>query len=258
MKIQIFTYEIEKERSRLKMRLLAIDASNQAMSVAILENQKVIGEITTNIKGNHSQRLMPAIADLMAEVGWKPSDLDRIVVAKGPGSYTGLRIGVTIAKTLAWTLEKEITGVSSLAVLAGNCEESSHYLVPLFDARRGNIYTGLYRWESGELVQIEPDTHISAENWAIHLKNLSGTIELIGEDYVLYQQTFEQQLGDRVVAASLKNHLPKGSVVGLLGLKEEPVDVHTMLPDYLKYAEAEENWRKAHPDQLEESYVEKI
>jgi tRNA threonylcarbamoyladenosine biosynthesis protein TsaB len=240
------------------MRLLAIDASNQAMSVAVLENQKIIGEITTNIKGNHSQRLMPAIADLITEVGWKPSDLDRIAVAKGPGSYTGLRIGVTIAKTLAWTLGKEIIGVSSLAVLAGNCEESSHYLVPLFDARRGNIYTGLYRWESGELVQIEPDTHISAENWASHLKGLSGTIELIGEDYVLYQQTFEQQLGDRVVVAALKNHLPKGSVVGLLGLKEEPVDVHTMLPDYLKYAEAEENWRKAHPDQLEESYVEKI
>lgn len=240
------------------MRLLAIDASNQAMSVAVLENQKVIGEITTNVKGNHSQRLMPAIAELMAEVGWKPADLDRIAVAQGPGSYTGLRIGVTIAKTLAWTLGKEITGISSLAVLAGNCEESSNYLVPLFDARRGNIYTGLYRWESGELIQIEPDTHISAEKWASHLKELPGTIELIGEDRVLHQQAFEQHLGNRVIGASLKNHLPKGSVVGLLGLKEKPVDVHTMLPHYLKFAEAEENWRKEHPDQLEESYIEKI
>ncbi|WP_414839613.1 tRNA (adenosine(37)-N6)-threonylcarbamoyltransferase complex dimerization subunit type 1 TsaB [Carnobacterium sp. TMP28] len=240
------------------MKLLAIDASNQAMSVAVLENQKVIGERTTNIKGNHSQRLMPAIAGLIAEVGWQPADLDRIAVAQGPGSYTGLRIGVTIAKTLAWTLGKDITGVSSLAILAGNCEESTHYLVPLFDARRGNIYTGLYRWEAGELVQIEPDTHVSAEKWASHLKTLPGTIELIGEDRVLHQQTFEQELGDRVVAASLKNHLPKGSVVGLLGLKEKPVDVHTLVPHYLKLAEAEENWRKEHPDQLEESYIEKI
>lgn len=201
---------------------------------------------------------MPAIAKLMAEVGWKPANLDRITVAQGPGSYTGLRIGVTIAKTLAWTLGKEITGVSSLAVLAGNCEESSNYLVPLFDARRGNIYTGLYKWESGKLIQVEPDTHVSAETWASHLKNLSGTIELIGEDRVLHQQMFEQQLGDRVVAAALKNHLPKASVLGLLGLLEEPVDVHTILPHYLKLAEAEENWRKEHPDQLEESYVEKI
>ena len=240
------------------MKLLAIDASNQAMSIAILDNQKVIGEVTTNVKGNHSQRLMPAIAELIEEVGLKPEDLDRIVVAQGPGSYTGLRIGVTIAKTLAWTLKKEITGVSSLAVLAGNCEESSNYLVPLFDARRGNIYTGLYKWESGELIQIEPDTHISAENWANHLKSLPGTFELIGEDRILHQQTFEQQLGDRVVAAPLKNHLPKGSVLGLLGLTKGPVDVHTFLPHYLKLAEAEENWRKEHPDQLEESYVEKI
>lgn len=240
------------------MRLLAIDASNQAMSVAVLENQKIVGEITTNVKGNHSQRLMPAIAKLMADVGWKPADLDRIAVAQGPGSYTGLRIGVTIAKTLAWTLGKEITGISSLAVLAGNCEESPNYLVPLFDARRGNIYTGLYKWESGELIQIEPDTHISAEKWASHLKELPGTFELIGEDRILHQQMFEQQLGNRVIAASLKNHLPKGSVVGLLGLKEKPADVHTILPHYLKLAEAEENWRKEHPDQLEESYIEKI
>lgn len=240
------------------MRLLAIDASNQAMSVAVLENQKIIGEITTNVKGNHSQRLMPAIAKLMADVGWEPADLDRIAVAQGPGSYTGLRIGVTIAKTLAWTLGKEITGISSLAVLAGNCEESPNYLVPLFDARRGNIYTGLYRWESGELIQIEPDTHISVEKWASHLKELPGTFELIGEDRILHQQMFEQQLGNRVITASLKNHLPKGSVVGLLGLKEKPANVHTMLPNYLKLAEAEENWRKEHPDQLEESYIEKI
>ncbi|MGB3160567.1 tRNA (adenosine(37)-N6)-threonylcarbamoyltransferase complex dimerization subunit type 1 TsaB [Carnobacterium sp.] len=240
------------------MRLLAIDASNQAMSVAVLENEKIIGEVSTNSKGNHSQRLMPAITKLMADVNWKPADLDRIAVAQGPGSYTGLRIGVTIAKTLAWTLDKEITGVSSLAVLAGNCEESANYLVPLFDARRGNIYTGLYRWESGKLIQIEPDTHISAENWAIYLKKLSGTIEIIGEDRIIHQQTFKKHLGDQVIPASLKNHLPKGSVVGLLSLKKKPVDVHTLLPHYLKLAEAEENWRKEHPDQLEESYVEKI
>lgn len=240
------------------MKLLAIDSSNQVMSVAVLEDRKLIGEVTTNVKGNHSQRLMPAIETIMKEAGWKPTELDRIVVAKGPGSYTGLRIGVTIAKTLAWTLDKEIVGVSSLAVLAGNCEESPHYLVPLFDARRGNIYTGVYQWQAGKLVQIEPDTHISAEAWASYLTKFTGTIELIGEDRLLHVTTFEQQLADRVISAPLKDHLPKASVLGLLGRAKKPEDVHTLTPDYLKLAEAEENWRKEHPDRLEESYVEKI
>ncbi|ALV22681.1 tRNA (adenosine(37)-N6)-threonylcarbamoyltransferase complex dimerization subunit type 1 TsaB [Carnobacterium antarcticum] len=240
------------------MKLLAIDASNQVMSVAVLEDQKIIGEVTTNVKGNHSQRLMPAIHTLMKEVNWEPSALDRIVVAKGPGSYTGLRIGVTIAKTLAWTLDKEIVGVSSLAVLAGNCEESPNYLVPLFDARRGNIYTGLYQWQKRELVQIEADTHISAEKWAVFLSGLPGTFELIGEDRLLHQEIFEQHLSGRITEAPLKDHLPKAGVLGLLGITKVPEDAHTLVPDYLKLAEAEENWRKEHPDQLEETYVEKI
>ncbi|AEB30463.1 putative chaperone or protease [Carnobacterium sp. 17-4] len=240
------------------MKVLAIDTSNQAMSIAVLDGERIIGEITTNIKRNHSERLMPAIDELMNDVQWKPSELDRIVVAKGPGSYTGLRIGVTIAKTLAWTLGVELVGISSLKTLAGNCESSTHYLVPLFDARRKNIYTGLYQWQNGNLVQVEPDTHISAELWAEHLSRREGTFELIGEDRSLYKDIFEQHLTNRVFEAPLKDHLPKAGVLGLLGIKEEPVDAHMFIPDYLKLAEAEENWRKEHPDQLEEAYVEKI
>ncbi|WP_407371095.1 tRNA (adenosine(37)-N6)-threonylcarbamoyltransferase complex dimerization subunit type 1 TsaB [Carnobacterium sp.] len=240
------------------MKVLAIDTSNQAMSIAVLDGERIIGEITTTIKRNHSESLMPAIDELMNDVQWKPSELDRIVVAKGPGSYTGLRIGVTIAKTLAWTLGIELVGISSLKTLAGNCESSTHYLVPLFDARRKNIYTGLYQWQKGNLVQVEPDAHISAELWAEHLSKREGTFELIGEDRSLYIDTFEQHLTDRVFEAPLKDHLPKAGVLGLLGIKEEPVDVHMFIPDYLKLAEAEENWRKEHPDQLEESYVEKV
>ena len=240
------------------MKVLAIDTSNQAMSIAVLDDEKVIGEITTNIKRNHSERLMPAIDELMKDVQWQPSDLNRIVVAKGPGSYTGLRIGVTVAKTLAWTLGVELVGISSLKTLAGNCESSPHYLVPLFDARRKNIYTGLYQWQNGELIQIEDDKHISAEQWAEYLSKKEGTFELIGEDQSLFKDTFERYLMNRVYEAPSKDNLPKASVLGLLGLKEETVDAHMFTPDYLKLAEAEENWRKEHPDQLEEAYVEKI
>ena len=95
------------------MKLLAFDTSNQALSLAILEDEHLLAQTTLNIKKNHSITLMPAIDFLMNSLDMKPKDLDRIVVAQGPGSYTGLRIAVATAKTLAHTLKIELVGVSS-------------------------------------------------------------------------------------------------------------------------------------------------
>ena len=117
------------------MRVLALDTSNQTMSIAVTEASQLIGEYTTHLKRNHSERLMPAIHQLMEDVEWAPETLDRLVVAAGPGSYTGLRIGVTIAKTLAYSLNKELAVVSSLEVLAANRIVHPHYILPLFWAR---------------------------------------------------------------------------------------------------------------------------
>ena len=96
------------------MKVLAFDTSSKALSLAILEDKQVLAETTINIKKNHSITLMPAIDFLMASLDWTPKDLDRIVVAEGPGSYTGLRIAVATAKTLAHTLNIELVGMSSL------------------------------------------------------------------------------------------------------------------------------------------------
>ncbi len=100
------------------MKILAMDTSNQVLSVALLDDKQLIGEITTNIAKNHSVRLMPAVEKLMKDVNVKPSELDRIIVAKGPGSYTGVRIGLATAKTMAWALDIPVIGVSSLEALA--------------------------------------------------------------------------------------------------------------------------------------------
>lgn len=239
------------------MRILAIDTSNQVMSIAVMEDGLLIGEFTTNIKRNHSERLMPAIDQLMDEVGWNPKDLDRIAVAKGPGSYTGLRIGATIAKTLAWTLGKELTAVSSLKVLAANLIPSSSLIVPLFDARRGNIYTGLYRFIEGTFQAVEPDTHISADKWARHLKEKDETIYLVGDDVEEHIAAFKEIMGEAAQTAHPKDHLPKASVLGWLSLESELVDTHLFTPDYLKLAEAEEKWQETHPDEVGGDYIEK-
>ena len=241
------------------MRVLAIDTSNQTMSVAVKEGEFVVGELTTHIKRNHSERLMPAIENLMNEVGWTPSSLDRIAVAQGPGSYTGLRIGVTVAKTLAWTLQKELVGVSSLEALAANRMGSPHLLIPVFDARRGNIYTGLYKTDKkGQGVEsLLPDRHIEAAEWVEQLASREGTFELIGPDSLQYEELFHNVLADRLKMAPLKDMLPSAGVLAGLVEKKKPVEIHTFTPIYLKLAEAEEKWQEKHPDEVGGDYIEK-
>ena len=149
------------------MKVLAIDTSNYSLGIALINEEQVIGEYITNMKKNHSVRVMPAIQKLLGDCEMVPGDIEKIVVAKGPGSYTGVRIGVTIAKTLAWTLNIPLVGISSLEVLAaGVGRYFNGYASPLFDARRGQIYTGLYQYQNGSLKSVIKDQIILSKNWA--------------------------------------------------------------------------------------------
>ncbi|GEK90551.1 tRNA (adenosine(37)-N6)-threonylcarbamoyltransferase complex dimerization subunit type 1 TsaB [Alkalibacterium kapii] len=230
------------------MKLLAIDTSNQIMSVALTNDDGIVTERTVNIKRNHSIQLMPAISDMMKEAEWAPKDISRIVVAKGPGSYTGVRIGVTVAKTLAFSLDSELVGVSSLEVLAANgAQIDGSYCVPIFDARRGNIYTGLYQYQNGKLIQIENDTHISAEKWASYLKKLDGPVQLLGSDRSKHNEAFKG-LSEKEIQLPLSRQYIRASVLAERGENREPVNKHLFEPEYLKLAEAEQNWIAEHPD----------
>ena len=179
------------------MNVLAIDTSNYSLGIALINEDQVIGEYMTNMKKNHSIRVMPAIEKLMGDCEMVPGDIEKIVVAKGPGSYTGVRIGVTIAKTLSWTLNIPLVGVSSLEVLAaGVGRYFNGYVSPLFDARRGQIYTGLYQYQNGLLKSVIKDQIILSKNWAEQLSPLEGQILFIGSDIDIHQDTLKESLGD--------------------------------------------------------------
>ena len=164
------------------MKILAIDSSNQTLAIGLMEDQTVLGQIQTTMNKNHSTALMPALADLTAKVGLAPSDLDRIVVAQGPGSYTGLRIGVTTAKTLADTLKIELVGVSSLKTIAANCVGITGWIVPLFNARRKNVYAGVYQWVDGKLQTVMADQHIALGELLTRLEDQN--VYFVGVDVV--------------------------------------------------------------------------
>jgi tRNA threonylcarbamoyladenosine biosynthesis protein TsaB len=223
------------------MKVLAIDTSNYVMSIGLLDDETIVGEFVTNVKKNHSVRLMPAIEQLLQQCDVKPGDLEKIVVAEGPGSYTGVRIGVTVAKTLAWSLQIPITGVSSLAALAANGMYFDGYICPLFDARRQQIFTGLYTYD-GKLKSVKEDCIILIQDWLPMLKELDKPVLFIGNDVSIHKETIEAMLGEQAVFASPSLHNPRPGELGLLGLEKESQEVHAFVPSYLRLAEAEANW----------------
>ncbi|MGM0167178.1 tRNA threonylcarbamoyl adenosine modification protein YeaZ [Enterococcus sp. AZ135] len=235
------------------MKLLAMDTSNQTLAVAVLENDTVLAHFQLNRKMNHSLTLMPAVESVMEASGLKPADLDRIVVAKGPGSYTGIRIAITTAKTLAETLNIELAAVSSLAVIAGNAR-TDKLIVPLMDARRNNVYAGVYRWENQQLVTVLADQHIALTDL---LAQIEEPVLFIGETSKFKEQIESAQLIADVSAADEFN-LPNGIVLGKLGFLATPIEnVHGLVPAYLKRVEAEEKWLETHQPE-DDNYVEKI
>ena len=228
------------------MTILAIDTSNYALGVALLEENQVIGEYITNLKKNHSVRIMPAIQTLMKDCERVPADLTKIVVAKGPGSYTGVRIGVTIAKTLAWTLNIPLVGISSLEILAsGVSRYFDGYVSPLFDARRGQVYTGLYQNQSNELLAVKEDRLVMLAEWAESLKEFGQSILFIGNDLPLHQAAIEAALGSQAVFAAMTEHNPRPSELAFLGKDKSGEDIHSFVPNYIRLAEAEAKWLEA-------------
>lgn len=241
------------------MKLLAIETSNRPLSVAVLADTKVLATTTTNVGRNHSSTLLPIIEASISQAGLTAADIDRVVVAAGPGSYTGLRIGVTTAKTLAFTLHKELVGLSSLAVLAGNVVTEGQLVAPLFDARRDNLFTGLYRIKRGQPVNERPDQHISVTEWCQQLTAFHEPIVFIGSDVAQYATALQAQLGDQFVRAQPQLDLPQASVLGLMGLTATPVtEIHTFVPNYLRLTQAERDWLAKHPKEDHAPYVEKI
>ena len=227
------------------MKVLAFDTSSKALSLAILEDKQVIAETTINIKKNHSITLMPAIDFLMASLDWTPKDLDRIVVAEGPGSYTGLRIAVATSKALAHTLNIELVGMSSLLSLVPRQQEG--LLVPLMDARRNNVYAGFY--ENAKPVM--PEAHLSFAEVLEKVKDAEH-VTFVGE-----VEAFVEQIQEQLPQASSQETLPNAANLALWAWDKKEDSLHDFVPNYLKRVEAEENWLKNHTESGE-SYIKRL
>ncbi|MBZ2132688.1 tRNA (adenosine(37)-N6)-threonylcarbamoyltransferase complex dimerization subunit type 1 TsaB [Streptococcus gordonii] len=228
------------------MKIAAFDTSSKALTLAILEDETLLAQMTLNIKKNHSITLMPAIDFLMNSLDMKPTDLDRIVVAQGPGSYTGLRMAVATAKTLAHTLKIELVGVSSLLALVP--EQAEGLVIPVMDARRNNVYAGFY--QSGQSVR--PEAHLPLAEVLEIAGAANQPVTFVGETAV-----FAEQIEAALPGVSVQPTLPDAAVIGRLGLDLPAQSIHDFVPNYLKRVEAEENWLKTHQESSD-SYIRRL
>lgn len=231
---------------------LGIETANAPLSIAVVRDGKVIAEIVQNIKLTHSAGAMPAIEEVLAKAGIKPNEIDAIAVSEGPGSYTGVRIGVTLAKTLAWTLKKPLVGISSLKTLAANATLYDGFICPIFDARRGNVYTAVYK--GCELEAIIDDYHDHIDGLLERLHALEAPVLFVGADVDVFWHRIVEVLGDFALRMSFSNDLPRASEAVRLATQVELPSVeavHHFVPQYKRIAEAEANWLK---DQKEKAH----
>lgn len=227
------------------MKVLAFDTSNQPLTVTLAEDDQVKYIFTSNVARNHSIQLLSSIQAAMQHENWQFDELDRIVVAQGPGSFTGLRIGVTVAKVLANTIGTDLIGVSSLAILAQQVINHK-IVVPLFNARNQNVFAGVY--QNG--INIKPDEHQSFANLCQWLKSNQQLDDLIFVgDTEPFNDTIQSEFPHAAVLTA-EESLPDGK--GIIALQKNilPVDdIDTFNPNYLRKTQAELNWLENHPGQ---------
>lgn len=233
------------------MKVLAIESSAVAASIAVAEDDKLLCEYTTNYKKTHSQTLMPMIEEVTNMINLDLSELDIIAVSKGPGSFTGLRIGVATAKGLAHTLEIPIVGVPTLDALAYNIACTDKIICPLMDARRSQVYTGLYSYDDNIFNTVLPSTVVPVEDIFEEIKKLNREVIFLGDGVAPNIDRIKNNFTDNeYVLAPLNNNIQRASSVAALGilnaLKGETESYMNFKPIYLRKSQAEREFERKH------------
>ena len=224
------------------MKILAFETSAKAGSVALMEEGKLLGESYQNTGLTHSQTLMTMAQELLRSCGCEPRDVDAVAVAAGPGSFTGIRIGVAAAKGYAWGAELPCYGVSTLEAMALNLGVWQGYVVCAMDARRSQVYNGIFRAEAGKLERLCQDRAISLEELGEELKKLQGPIFLVGDGSLLCYNTLSEAVPGLVLPPEHRMH-QRAAGVALAAYAKiaagEPGDAGALEPNYLRLSQAE-------------------
>ncbi len=224
------------------MRILAFETSAKAASVALLENGKLLGESYQNTGLTHSQTLMVMAEDLLKQCGKTVSDVDAVAVAEGPGSFTGVRIGVAAAKGFAWGGQLPCYGVSTLEAMAETLGIYEGYVCPCMDARRSQVYNALFYVNRGRLERIREDRAIALSDLKEELKKLEKPIFLVGDGSILCYNTLLEDVPNLILPPEHRMH-QRAAGVALLAAKKAEAGASgsgaVLTPNYLRLSQAE-------------------
>jgi len=225
------------------MNILGIDASGIAGSIAYMKDNKLIGEYYICDKLTHSETIMPMMEHMRKLIGLELSDVDAIAVTSGPGSFTGLRIGVTTAKALALALDKPIIGIPTLDVIAHNITHTDSVLCPIMDARRNQVYTAAYKWKDKELERLSEYMNVDIDDYLYQLAGNYEKIIFLGDGVWQYREKIEEQLGNKAEFAASYLNLQRASALVEIASKEYDkgnlVNASEFVPMYLRKPQAE-------------------
>jgi len=226
------------------MRILSIETSTMAGSVAITEEGRLVAEVMLDIKVVHSERLMSSIQWLLMASRISIADIDAFAVSIGPGSFTGLRIGLSTAKGLSYATRKPIIPVPTLDAFAKRIPLSTYNICPMLDARKGEVYAGLYRWHGDVLRKVIAEMAIAPGDL---LDMVEGTTVFMGDGARLYKGLIRERMGDDAIFAPPHLMSPSASTVGEIAVemsgRGEVADPVTITPFYIRRSEAEVRWK---------------
>lgn len=220
------------------MLILAIESSAKAASVALLEDNELISQYNQCSGLTHSRTLLPMLEDMLKNTEKKMSDVDLVAVAHGPGSFTGIRIGVSTAKGLAWAGEKKCVGVSTLEAMAWHGVSRGGLICPVMDARRSQVYNALFEIVSGKPERLTKDRAIALEDLGRELKEQNRPVCLVGDgSKISYDYLTSQGIDCFVLPSNLVNQSAWG--VGMAAQQHEAGTADDLLPVYLRLSQAE-------------------
>ena len=232
-------------KRKFSMKIIGVDTAAKGCSVAIVENESLLSEVTKVSSHTHAIHLMGMIHEALDMSGVGLDDLDGFAVTHGPGSFTGLRIGISTVKGLASALGKPAVGVSSLQILAMQLVPCSCLICPVLDARKNEVYFSKYRYEHDVIIQ-ETDTQVMTPDKAV--SGIKEPCIFVGDGAVLYKDKIEQIVGEFATFSPSFYSVIKASTVAALGIeklkRKKNHDAGSLLPYYLRSSDAEKKTGK--------------
>lgn len=227
------------------MKILALDSATECATAAILEDDKLLGEITINYKKQHSVIMMPMIDQLLKTCGMSVKDIDGFALSGGPGSFTGLRIGMATIKGLVHGLNKPFISISPLEGLANNLYGFSGIICPVMDALRGNVYVNFFKWDNGNITALEEDQLMSMTDVIEKCKTFNKDVIFVGDGTHKFKNIITENFTASAIAPVQLN-VARASCIGSIAVKKlaagESDNLLSAAPVYLRKCQAEREY----------------